>query len=71
MEPDEGEGIGRIVRVFDGFKSPDGMLFVIQGNVDLIVHCLLPVLGMGDCDGCGGEKDEGYEFDQKVGLCQN
>jgi hypothetical protein len=46
MEPDKMECIGRMVDVLQLERSIQGMLFIVQTNVDGIVNFLLPVVGL-------------------------
>jgi hypothetical protein len=44
VDPDEGEGIGGVVAVLHPDEAVQGMFGIIQGDVDGIVHPLLPIV---------------------------
>jgi hypothetical protein len=66
VKPDEIEGVGGVVDVFNGRFASEAVFLVIQGNIDLVIYLLLPVLGGGV--ECQDREKQGNEFSQKEAV---
>ncbi len=58
MEPDKGQRVGGAIGIFYADEAVEGMFYVVERDIDLVVDLLLPILLGGELRAAGGEEEK-------------